>query len=169
MLRKEILRNDPTIEMEELGDVVQSYINKILFLRVCEDRNIETYQSLYQIADHHSHQELIAKFKVADSRYNSGLFEEKLSDGIIGNVSSSFWTIIRELYFPQSPYSFAVLYCLRGATCRTFAFVHLNDFLLFSNACKCSVYKASRYMPFCNLTYRSLITPSAQPSSAKIS
>lgn len=46
MLRKEILRNDPTIEMEELGDVVQSYINKILFLRVCEDRNIETYQSL---------------------------------------------------------------------------------------------------------------------------
>ena len=34
---------------------------------------------------------------------------EKLSDEIIGNVSSSFWSIIRELYFPQSPYSFAVL------------------------------------------------------------
>uniref|UniRef100_UPI0040292E17 hypothetical protein n=1 Tax=Alloprevotella sp. TaxID=1872471 RepID=UPI0040292E17 len=33
-------------------------------------------------------------------------------------------------------------------------FVHLNDFLLFSNACKCSVYKASRYMLSCNLTYR---------------
>lgn len=30
MLGKEILRNDPAIEMEELGDVVQSYINKIL-------------------------------------------------------------------------------------------------------------------------------------------
>jgi len=109
MLGKEILRNDPTIEMEELGDIVQSYINKILFLRVCEDRNIETYQSLLQIADHHSHQELIAKFKAADSRYNSGLFEEKLSGEIISNVSSSFWSIIRELYFPQSPYSFAVL------------------------------------------------------------
>ena len=109
MLGKEILRNDPAIEMEELGDVVQSYINKILFLRVCEDRNIETYQSLLQIADHNSHQELIAKFKAADSRYNSGLFEEKLSDEIIGNVRSSFWSIIRELYFPQSPYSFAVL------------------------------------------------------------
>ena len=109
MLGKEILRNDPTIKMEELGDMVQSYINKILFLRVCEDRNIETYQSLLQIADHHSHQELIAKFKAADSRYNSGLFEEKLSGEIISNVSSSFWSIIRELYFPQSPYSFAVL------------------------------------------------------------
>lgn len=109
MLGTEILHNDPEIEMEELGDVVQSYINKILFLRVCEDRNIETYQSLLQIADHNSHQELIAKFRAADSRYNSGLFEEKLSDEIVGNVSSSFWSIIRELYFPQSPYSFAVL------------------------------------------------------------
>ena len=109
MLGKEILRNNSEIGMEELGDVVQSYINKILFLRVCEDRNIETYQSLLQIADLNSHQDLIAKFKVADSRYNSGLFEEKLSDEIIGNVSSSFWSIIRELYFPQSPYSFAVL------------------------------------------------------------
>lgn len=109
MLGKEILRNNLEIGMEELGDIVQSYINKILFLRVCEDRNIETYQSLLQIADHNCHQELIAKFKAADSRFNSGLFKEKLSDEIIGNVSSSFWGIIRELYFPQSPYSFAVL------------------------------------------------------------
>ena len=109
MLGKEILNCNPEIEMEELGDVVQSYINKILFLRVCEDRNIETYQSLLQIADHNSYQELITKFRAADSRYNSGLFEEKLSAEIIGNVSSSFWSIIRELYFPQSPYSFAVL------------------------------------------------------------
>ena len=109
MLGKEILNCNPEIEMEELGDVVQSYINKILFLRVCEDRNIETYQSLLQIADHNSYQELIAKFKAADSLYNSGLFEEKLSAEIIDNVSSSFWSIICELYFPQSPYSFAVL------------------------------------------------------------
>lgn len=109
MLGKEILNCNPEIEMEELGDVVQSYINKILFLRVCEDRNIETYQSLLQIADHNSYQELIAKFKAADSRYNSGLFKEKLSAEIIGDVSSSFWSIICELYFPQSPYSFAVL------------------------------------------------------------
>ena len=109
MLGTEILHNNREIEMEELGDIVQSYINKILFLRVCEDRNIETYQSLLLIADHNCHQELIAKFKAADYRYNSGLFEEKLSDEIIGNVSSSFWSIIRELYFPQSPYSFAVL------------------------------------------------------------
>lgn len=109
LLGKEILKSVPDIEIEYLGDVVQSYINKILFLRVCEDRNIETYQVLLKIADNNSHKELVAKFKEADNRYNSGLFEELLSENVIGNISSSFWTIIRQLYFPESPYSFTVL------------------------------------------------------------
>lgn len=109
LLGKELLKAMPEIKIEYLGDVVQSYINKILFLRVCEDRNIETYQVLLSIADHNSHEDLIAKFKEADNRYNSGLFEELLSEDIICNISSSFWTIIRQLYFPESPYSFTVL------------------------------------------------------------
>ena len=99
----------PNIDIEQLGDVVQSYINKILFLRVCEDRNIETYQLLLSIADHNSHNELVAIFREADKKYNSGLFEELLSENIVCNISSSFWTIIRQLYFPESPYSFSVL------------------------------------------------------------
>jgi len=76
---------------------------------ICEDRNIETYQILLRIADHNSHKELVEKFKEADNRYNSGLFEELLSESVICNISSSFWTIIRQLYFPESPYSFTVL------------------------------------------------------------
>ncbi len=109
LLGKEILKSMPNIEIDYLGDVVQSYINKILFLRVCEDRNIESYQVLLKIADHNSHKELVEKFKEADNRYNSGLFEELLSESVICDISSSFWTIIRQLYFPESPYSFSVL------------------------------------------------------------
>lgn len=109
MLGKQILSAKPDIDIDNLGDVVQSYINKILFLRVCEDRNIETYQALLNIADHNSHRELVSKFRKADTKYNSGLFKELLSESIINNVSSSFWTIIKQLYFPESPYSFAVL------------------------------------------------------------
>lgn len=109
MLGREILNARPNIDMEELGDVVQGYINKILFLRVCEDRNIETYQRLLQVASHESHRELIALFRQADSRYNSGLFKAQLSDAIVGNVSSSFWIVIRQLYYPENPYSFSVL------------------------------------------------------------
>lgn len=108
-LGKEILSIMPKIDLIELGDIVQSYINKILFLRVCEDRNIEIYQKLLQIADHNSVQELIVKFCEADIRYNSGLFTERLSDEVICNISSTFWTIIRQLYYPESPYSFVVL------------------------------------------------------------
>lgn len=95
MLGQDILHAMPDIDIVELGDCVQSYINKILFLRVCEDRNIETYQRLLQIADQDNYQELINKFHEADVRYNSGLFEEKLSEEVICNISSSFWTIIR--------------------------------------------------------------------------
>ena len=109
MLGRQILSYKSDLNIDYLGDIVQSYINKILFLRVCEDRNIETYQRLLTIADHSSHEELVAKFREADNKYNSGLFEELISEDIIENISSSFWTIIRQLYFPESPYSFAVL------------------------------------------------------------
>ena len=109
MLGQQILSCDPDLEIDYLGDIVQSYINKILFLRVCEDRNIETYQRLLTIADHNSHKELVVKFKEADNKYNSGLFEELISEDVIGNISSSFWMLIRQLYFPESPYSFNVL------------------------------------------------------------
>ena len=109
MLGNEILAAMPAITMAELGDVVQGYINKILFLRVCEDRNIEAYQRLLLAASHESYAELITLFRNADKKYNSGLFEEQLSNVVIEDVSSSFWTIIKHLYYPECPYSFAVL------------------------------------------------------------
>lgn len=109
LLDKQILEVMPGLEIVHLGDIVQSYINKILFLRVCEDRNIETYQRLLQIADHESYKELVRKFREADHKYNSGLFASLLSDKIIEDVSSSFWTIIHQLYYPESHYSYAVL------------------------------------------------------------
>ena len=108
LLGKEILNAEPTIDMELLGDEVQSYINKILFLRVCEDRNIETYKDLLAIADDGNFDKLLEKFRKADTKYNSGLFDQALSERVVCNASSAFWTIIRQLYFPESPYSFGV-------------------------------------------------------------
>ena len=108
LLGKEILAAEPTIEMELLGDEVQSYINKILFLRVCEDRNIEAYKELLAIADDGKFEKLLEKFKKADAKYNSGLFDQALSEKVVCNASSAFWTIIHQLYFPESPYSFSV-------------------------------------------------------------
>jgi type I restriction-modification system DNA methylase subunit len=108
LLGKEILTHEPGISETLLNDVVQSYLNRIIFLRVCEDRNIENYRTLFKMADEGNPHVLITKFKEADQRYNSGIFDQLLKDKIVENISSVFWTIIKQLYYPESPYSFTV-------------------------------------------------------------
>lgn len=36
------------------------------------------------------------------------MFDQLLKDKIVENISSVFWTIIKQLYYPESPYSFSV-------------------------------------------------------------
>ncbi|WP_160068682.1 Eco57I restriction-modification methylase domain-containing protein [Sphingobacterium bovisgrunnientis] len=108
LLGSEIYKHHPKIKEQELNDIVQSYLNRILFLRVCEDRNLEDYQTLLTFANASNFKSLIKKFKQADKRYNSGLFDQLLKDKIVENISSAFWTIIKQLYYPESPYSFSV-------------------------------------------------------------
>jgi hypothetical protein len=107
-LGAEIYKYEPKISEKLLNDYVQSYINRIIFLRVCEDRELETYQTLLQFADKQDFKALLKKFNQADKKYNSGLFDQFLSEKIIGNISSVFWVIIKQLYYPESTYSFAV-------------------------------------------------------------
>jgi hypothetical protein len=107
-LGAEIYKYDPKIDGQQLNDIVQSYLNRVLFLRVCEDRNLEDYQTLLKFANANDFKALIEKFEEADKRYNSGLFDQLLKDKIVKNISSVFWTIIRQLYYPESPYSFSV-------------------------------------------------------------
>ncbi len=104
----EIYKHDPKIDEQQLNDIVQSYLNRVLFLRVCEDRNLEDYQTLLKFANTNDFKALIKKFEEADKRYNSGLFDQLLKDKIVENISSVFWTIIKQLYYPESPYSFSV-------------------------------------------------------------
>ena len=107
-LGTEIYKYEPNISAQLLNDYVQNYINRIIFLRVCEDRDLETYQTLLQFANQQDFKALLKKFDQADKKYNSGLFNQFLSEKILGNTSSVFWSIIKQLYYPQSPYSFAV-------------------------------------------------------------
>jgi hypothetical protein len=93
-LGTEIHKYRPKIDEQQLNDVVQSYLNRVLFLRVCEDRNLEDYQTLLKFANANDFKSLIKKFEQADKRYNSGLFDQLLKDKIIENISSVFWTII---------------------------------------------------------------------------
>jgi len=106
ILGKEIFSHKPSLTEPELNDLVQRYINSIIFLRVCEDRNLETYKTL--LSSNGDYETLINLFETSDKKYNAGLFSHPLNEEIIKDNNSSFWTIISQLYYPESTYSFAV-------------------------------------------------------------
>ncbi len=107
ILGKEIYKHRPNLN-ENINDIVQRYINSILFLRVSEDRNLEEYKTLLSIATADNFNALVDKFSQADRKYNAGLFNHDLTEEIIKNNSSAFWLIIKQLYYPESTYSFSV-------------------------------------------------------------
>lgn len=107
-LGQEIYVHKSDLPIEELNDIIQSYINSIIFLRVCEDRNLEAYKTLLKFANNKDFASLIKKIKHADKKYNAGLFNQPLTDKVISDSSSAFWEIIKDLYFPESIYSFSV-------------------------------------------------------------
>ncbi|EOV0920122.1 N-6 DNA methylase [Vibrio parahaemolyticus] len=108
LLASEFLLIKKELSEEELNDLVQNYINSIVFLRVCEDRDLEDYETLYHFAQAKDFQSLVNKLKSSDKKYNSGLFALAYIDELINNADSCIWSIIEQLYFPQSTYSFSV-------------------------------------------------------------
>lgn len=108
-LANELINKHPNYTLEYINDITQNFINQMVFLRICEDRNLPIYHKLQEtIKDPKKvKNELLRVLKDADKKYNSGLFEDndlmfELSDGVI-------LEIIRSLYYPQSPYIFSVI------------------------------------------------------------
>ena len=109
-LAEDIHANTPDLAVEDLSNVVQRFLSRIVFLRICEDRELENYETLKDINDNSKFDGLIELLRYADSFYDSGLF--RLTDDEQLNISISnetLNTIIDELYYPQSPYTFAVV------------------------------------------------------------
>lgn len=118
LARNLVLRNDLT--QAELNFAVQQTIDRIVFLRFCEDRGMEPYEDLRgALKGRNVYDELLVLFRRADDRYNSGLFHFKKEAGR-GEPPDSLTTALRiddgvlkriidRLYFPDSPYEFNVL------------------------------------------------------------
>mgnify|MGYP000206344677 FL=1 len=107
-LANEFLQLKNELSEEKLNDLAQNYINSIVFLRVCEDRDLEEYETLYHFAQEKDFKSLFKKLKTSDKKYNSGLFALEYIDELINNKNSCIWSIIEQLYFPKSTYSFSV-------------------------------------------------------------
>jgi type I restriction-modification system DNA methylase subunit len=107
-LAQDIAQQNPERTQEELNFLVQRLLNRIIFLRICEDRELERYQTLQAIQ---TFDELKSLFRQADTRYNSSLFDF-IEDQISLNIAVSSVVLInifQELYYPASPYAFSVV------------------------------------------------------------
>lgn len=109
-LAVDIHANTPGLTSEELTYAVQLFLSRIVFLRICEDREIEKYETLKNLDGAATFDALLSVLRRADEFYNSGLFrlldDERLGIRISDATLSG---IISELYYPQSPYTFAVV------------------------------------------------------------
>ncbi len=113
LARNMALRN-PHLGIDDLNDAVQRTIDRVIFLRMAEDRGIEPYEQLCRLAEKDGvYGELIDLCGKADARYNAGLFDlSPQGDLITPKLSVDdkvLKPIITGLYFPQSPYEFSVL------------------------------------------------------------
>jgi len=119
-LARNIALRNPTLSVDELNTVVQRTIDRIIFLRICEDRGIEEYTTLHKLLEGDQvYARLCELFRNADAKYNSGLFhfgKESDRDEIPDTLSLTLAIddkilkgIIKRLYYPETPYLFSVI------------------------------------------------------------
>lgn len=119
-LAKNIALRNKDLSVRDLNFSVQRIIDRIIFLRMCEDRGIEIYGKLQQLMNgQNTYARLRQFFDEADAKYNSGLFhfrKEKDRHEPPDELTPSLTiddkvlkSIIGSLYYPASPYEFSVL------------------------------------------------------------
>lgn len=119
-LAHNLAQRNQSLTQRELNFAVQRIIDRIIFLRICEDRGIEDYGRLLALTNGGDiYKRLGGLFYEADARYNSGLFHFKaerntseppdeftlslkLDDKLLRDI-------LKSLYYPDSPYEFSVL------------------------------------------------------------
>ena len=120
LARNIAVRNPQLSSVRELNYAVQSTIDRIIFLRMCEDRGIEQYGQLQDLLrSDNIYKNLCKIFEKADEKYNSGLFHfakergrNTPPDEITLKLSIDdkvLRDIIGHIYYPESPYEFSVL------------------------------------------------------------
>ena len=121
LLARNIALRNPDLSQRELNFAVQRTIDRIIFLRISEDRGIETYGTLMALQNGNQvYKRMFQIFRQADDRYNSGLFhfqrEKGRSDDSLDTLTSGLniddrvlKDILKNLYYPDSPYEFSVL------------------------------------------------------------
>lgn len=101
-----------SLSLRDLNFAVQHIIDRIIFLRVAEDRGVENYGDLREACHGNNYyKNIVDIFKKSDGKYNSGIFDFS-KDKITQNIevdNKVIKEIINDLYYPKSPYEFSVI------------------------------------------------------------
>ena len=120
LLARNIALRNKDLNEDALNYAVQITIDRILFCRMAEDRGIEKYGTLLELTKKDNiYQHLMAVFKIADLKYNRGLFcisadparhinRDMVTEHLIID-DGVFKEIFTNLYYPNSPYEFSVI------------------------------------------------------------
>jgi hypothetical protein len=118
ILARNIALRNPELSTKDLNYAVQATVNRIVFLRICEDRGIERHMRLQDLLNgERVYSRLCELFHRADERYDSGLFHFQKEPGrddpdtlTLGlNLDDKpLKDIIKRLYYPDCPYEFSV-------------------------------------------------------------
>ena len=127
ILARNIALRNKELEVEELNYAVQLIIDRIIFLRIAEDRGIERYGKLKKLLDLAEnnidkcpvYEGFIELCKKADAKYNSGLFHFTEEEDITLDADiltptlhvddGTLKKIIKGLYYPDCPYEFSMI------------------------------------------------------------
>lgn len=105
LIANDLLRKDKKFKEKNLNELIQAFLNQIIFLRFAEDNRFENVGLLKEeILNHNNY---IEYFKKLDKKYNSELFKNPI---IIENLSDDvLHQIIENLYFPNVSYDFSII------------------------------------------------------------
>ncbi len=120
LLARNIALRNPRLSVHELNFAVQRTIDRIIFLRICEDRGIEGYGRLEALGSGtNAYGRLLELFDRAEERYNSGLFHFEKDRGAATEPDrltheleiddAALKTVFKGLYYPESPYEFSMI------------------------------------------------------------
>jgi hypothetical protein len=121
-LARNIALRNADISPDDLNAAVQSTIDRVVFLRMAEDRALEPYEQLFKLSES---PDIYRRFmhetcRRADEKYNSGLFHFQKESGVsdppdritpkLAVDDRVFKPILQSLYFAYgSPYAFGVM------------------------------------------------------------
>ncbi|WP_078130218.1 Eco57I restriction-modification methylase domain-containing protein [Leptospira alexanderi] len=109
-LAKNLAIKNKDLDIFSLNNAVQLLIDRIIFLRIAEDRNMEKYGLLSEASKNKEvYKNLNKLFLKANDKYNSGLFKPEKWVSDLDIDDKIFQNIIKSLYYPDCPYELSVL------------------------------------------------------------